>query len=190
MLGWKHGRIRITIVALTAAALSGLGCADRRRGGESSLRRAEAAPAAAAAEPRALPATRVVTCGQPGAPECPLQAWMDNRLNVALSGGDYPEVARAMRELGSDRPEAFPTWTSWTEQGVAAAERNDEEGLRKVCSGCHDDTRADYRRTMRDRPVPGSQGAADKPARPRTTGPESLSGGHLGSDLDGEPERP
>jgi hypothetical protein len=186
MLGWKHGRIRISIVAVTAAALSGLGCADRRRGGESSLRRAEAVPVAAAAQPPALPATRTVTCGQPGAPECPLQAWMDNRLNVALSGGAYAEVARAMRELGSDRPEAFPTWASWTEQGVAAAERHDEEGLRKVCSGCHDDTRADYRRTMRDRPAPGSPSSADRRARARASHHE----GQPGSDLDGEPERP
>ena len=91
---------------------------------------------------------------------------MDNRLNVALSTADYPEVARSMRELAADRPEAFATWTSWAEQGAAAADRQDDAGIRKVCSGCHDDTRDAYRRTMRDRPVPAAPAACPPPRPP------------------------
>jgi hypothetical protein len=111
-----------------------------------------------------------VTCGQLGAPECPLQAWMDNRLNVALSTANYLEVARSMRELAADRPEAFATWATWAEEGAAAADRQDELAIRRACSGCHDDTREAYRLTMRDRPVP----AAPLPAPAATSATETL----------------
>ncbi len=159
MLGWLQrggfrAQLRIATLAGMAVAVTACACADRRRGSESAVRAAAAAPApmvapiGAAAGP-----SRAAGCGLPGEPDCPLQAWMDHRFNGALSSGDYPELARSMRELAADRPEPFSTWASWAEQGAAAAERQDDAGIRKACSGCHDDTREAYRQTMRDRPV-------------------------------------
>jgi hypothetical protein len=87
---------------------------------------------------------------------------MDARLNAALSSGDYLGVARSMRELAADSPAVFTTWTRWAAQGATAAERQDQAAIRKVCSGCHHDTREEYRRTMRDRPVRAP------PSHPRT----------------------
>jgi hypothetical protein len=160
-------------VALTACACA---CADRRRNNDIALRGATPPAVTPAQEPTPPPVTAPVparpaapkepTCGQAGGPECPLQAWMDARLNTALSTADYPEVARALRELAADRPDGFPTWITWTESGAAAADRKDDAAIRKSCNGCHDDTRETYRRTIRDRPM--RAGPAPTAARPET----------------------
>ena len=160
MFGWlnlttRARTLRLAAVTGLAAALSVGACADRRRGGEQMVRVAVAAPATPVSpeplEPAAAPAP--VDCGQPGAPECPLQGWMDNRLNAALSTGDYAEVTRAFRELVEDSPESFSSWAVWAERGALAAERRDDAGIRKACTGCHDENRETYRRTMRNRPL-------------------------------------
>ena len=142
---------RIAALAVIGMALSGSGCADRRRGGEQMVRVAVAAPAVPTEKPQPLKPVARKDCGQPNAPECPLQAWMDNRLNAALSTGDYPEVARAFRELGDDAPETFSSWPVWSERGALAAEKQDDAGIRRACAGCHDENREAYRRTMRNR---------------------------------------
>jgi hypothetical protein len=151
---------RTRIAGLTALAIAlmacACACADRRRNNDSALRTPSATPATepAPAPPPPTPPPappKAPTCGLPDTPECPMQAWMDARLNTALSTADYAEVARAMRELAADRPDGFPTWISWAEKGAAAADRKDEAGIRKSCTGCHDDTRETYRRTMRER---------------------------------------
>jgi hypothetical protein len=145
---WRAGLLSMT-VALAACACS------NRRGGQSPVATAVAAPTPTAPGPGPESPAVVpkLPCGLAGTPECPLQAWMDSRLNTALSTGDYPDVARAMRELAADSPEPFASWGSWAEQGAAAADRQDDAGIRKACSGCHDEARETYRRTMRDRPV-------------------------------------
>jgi hypothetical protein len=103
---------------------------------------------------------QIAACGQLGGPDCPLQAWMDNRLSTAFSTGDFPEVARSFRELAAEQPEGLTTWVTWAEQGANAAERRDVAGVQKVCLGCHEDTREAYRKTMRDRPIRAAMNAA------------------------------
>jgi hypothetical protein len=152
MFGWLHLTrrprfLRVAVVASIGMALTASACADRRRGGDQMVRVAVAAPADSPPPKPTAPSN----CGQAGAPECPLQAWMDNRLNAALSTGDYAEVAKAFRELGADAPDNFSSWVTWSEQGASAAERQDDAGIRKVCSGCHSQHRELYRRTMRTR---------------------------------------
>jgi hypothetical protein len=136
-----------------AAALSAAACGERRRAADQMVRVAVAAPATPVPAQPLKTAAAPSNCGQPGAPECPLQAWMDNRLNAALSTGDYAEVTRAFRELVEDAPESFSSWAVWAERGALAAERHDDAGIRRACSGCHDQNRETYRRTMRNRAV-------------------------------------
>jgi hypothetical protein len=156
MFGWLRP---VAAGASIAVVLATGGCADRRRSNDDMVRAAVAAPAPAPHPPAPrTPPPAAKECGQPGAPECPLQAWMDNRLNASLSTGDYREVARAFRELAAEAPESFASWGTWSEKGALAAERQDDAGIRKSCSGCHDEHREAYRRTMRDHQLRASAG--------------------------------
>ena len=166
--GPKLTGVHVRIAALLGMVVTLSACAhidrwlSRSRAGEpATAPPVPEAPATTEPEPSPPPGPageateveRMTICGQLGAPDCPLQAWMDGRLNTAFSTGDFPEVARSFRELAADPPEGFITWGSWAEQGAEAADRHDEAGVRQVCLGCHEDTRDTYRKTMRDRPV-------------------------------------
>jgi hypothetical protein len=89
-------------------------------------------------------------------PDCPLQSWMDHRLNGPLSREEYPALGGAFRDLAAIAPAGYSGWTAWAKGGAAAAERRDHAGVHKACTGCHDGYRARYRSAMRARPLPSS----------------------------------
>jgi len=95
-------------------------------------------------------------CGNAGEPECPLQAWMDDRLNTELAEGNYPQLARSLRALAQDAPAELHNWRRWAELAASAAADGDGDGVRSACSGCHDEHRRAYRKLMRGRPVRSS----------------------------------
>lgn len=134
-------------------AAATLACSDRRR----PLTQAPAPAAPAALPTQAAPVAEAEnpSCGLAGMPDCPLQAWMDARLNAAVSDGDLAAVARSLRELARDAPAGFGSWSRWADQGAEAADRQDQAGVQAACSGCHDENRETYRRTIRHRPVRG-----------------------------------
>ena len=142
---------------LLALLVAGLACEDKNAPIERLAAAARAAPVhvtvtAAQAAPRAEPAAEP-TCGLAGMPECPLQRWMDHHLSGPLSREEYPDVARAFRDLAAVAPTGFGGWSSWAQGGAAAAEQRDSTAIHKACNGCHDGYRERYRKTMRDRPV-------------------------------------
>lgn len=104
-------------------------------------------------DPPADPSAEPITCGLDGLPECPLQYWMDHRLSGPLSRQDFPNVARAFRDLANAEPPGYAGWRLWAQGGAVAADREDAIGIRRACSGCHDTYRERYRRTIRARPM-------------------------------------
>jgi hypothetical protein len=139
-------------VGLILALLGGGGCGDKHPAAPM----AQAAPAPALVEP---PAPVEQTCGTQGMPDCPLQRWMDHQLSGPLSRDEYPVLTRSFRDLAAAAPTGFSGWSAWAQGGAVAAERQDDAGVRKACTGCHDGYRERYRRTLRERPMP----AADPP---------------------------
>ena len=126
------------------------GCGDRRRAPEPP----PAPPPPVAAEPAPPPdpaAAEEPRCGHAGQPDCPLQAWMDAQLNTAMSDGNFAALARSLRELAHDPPSGFSNWRRWAEKGADAAERNDQAEVKAACSGCHNEHRETYRKTIRGR---------------------------------------
>jgi hypothetical protein len=112
------------------------------------------APVAIAASP-APPVESI--CGLQGMPDCPLQGWMDNHLSGPLSRDDYPALMRGFRELAAVAPVGFSGWGAWAQGGEAAADQQDHAAVQKACTGCHDGYRERYRKTLRNRPMPGSE---------------------------------
>jgi hypothetical protein len=99
---------------------------------------------------------KIATCGTQGMPDCPLQNWMDHRLNGPFSRDEFPTLIQSFRDLAAVAPIGFSGWGAWAEGGAAAAERQDHAGIHKACTGCHDGYRERYRQSMRERPVPAS----------------------------------
>ncbi len=102
-----------------------------------------------------LPEITNPTCGQAGMPECPLQLWMDHHLSGPLSREDYSAVADAFRRLGAAAPAGFTGWAAWADGGALAASRRDFAAVNRACTGCHDTYRPRFRRTLRERALPG-----------------------------------
>jgi hypothetical protein len=78
---------------------------------------------------------------------------MDARLNTAMSDGNFPALARSLRELADDPPAGFASWRKWADAGAEAAQRNDQTEVKAACTGCHHENRELYRKTVRTRVV-------------------------------------
>lgn len=121
------------------------------------VRRAE--PMLVPAAPRSVfrpadPVPAAPRCGEPGRPECPLQRWMDQRLNGPLAQEATAELVKSFRYLAAIAPQEFPDWGAWALNGAESASRGDFEAIKRSCTGCHDDYRARYRKEMRARALP------------------------------------
>lgn len=113
-------------------------------------------PAPQAVFKPADPAPRpgVPGCGEPGRPECPLQRWMDQRLNGPLASEATAQLEKSFRYLAAIAPAEFPDWAAWALNGAESATRGDFEAVKRSCAGCHNDYRARYRKEMRARALP------------------------------------
>jgi hypothetical protein len=139
--------VRATLLLVTLVSL--IGCQERRRTPGVVL---PAQVTMRSALPTPAPPPR--SCGNAGEPDCPLQAWMDDRLNAELGHGNYSQLARSLRTLAEDAPAGLHNWRRWAEIGARAADDRDADGVRSACNGCHDEHRRQYRNLMRARPVP------------------------------------
>lgn len=142
-------RMNAVTKLLTVLAAMSLACTERKKNVEHPVSPPPPIEHPAPPPEPAAPAN----CGQTGAPDCPLQAWMDTHLNAALSSNDLPAVAQGLREVAADAPADFADWAAWAEGGADAALRGDVAAVKRACSGCHNDYRETYRKTMRTRPV-------------------------------------
>jgi hypothetical protein len=140
--------------AMGALALAALGIACSGKSAASDESGARAAPAAVSVRPAATTPAEP-NCGGQGMPECPLQSWMDAHLNGPLSREEYPTLVRAFRDLAAVGPSEYAGgWAAWAKVGASAAEHKDHAAIHKACAGCHDNYRAHYRKTLRERPMP------------------------------------
>lgn len=110
---------------------------------------------AVAASARELRAEGSATCGTPGLPPCPLQAWMRQRIAGPLASNDMASLAAGLDAAARFSPD--PAWTQWARyanEGAAAARQGDVATARRACKACHGHYRAEYRARYRDRPLP------------------------------------
>jgi hypothetical protein len=125
-----------TVLALALTSTAGLALG-------SSAGQSEAAPAQGA------------TCGGPGLPACPLQAWMRANIAAPLAANNSGALAVALEKTAKLSPDA--SWGSWSTiaaQGAAAAKKGDVAGARASCKACHEAWREKYKQQYRQRPVP------------------------------------
>ena len=138
--------------AVLATALLASACG--RKSAASEPPEPAVAPAAGSAHV-ATPPGPEPACGGQGMPECPLQSWMDAHLNGPLSREEYPTLVRAFRDLAAAGPsEYLGGWAAWAKVGAVSAEHKDSAAIHRACAGCHDNYRARYRKTLRERPMP------------------------------------
>jgi hypothetical protein len=124
------------------------------------------APTPLSKQPAAVPASgrddRVVACGQENQPDCPLQGWMDQRINTAFTTRNARELAAAFRFLSRIAPAGYADWAGWAEGGAAAATKSDFSLVKRACAGCHNDYRERYRSEMRSRVLPVEETSAGR----------------------------
>ncbi len=97
----------------------------------------------------------LASCGRPGQPLCPMQAWMKSEVGAPLGEGKLAPVASALHRLASEPPDpAWALWRSSASDGAAAAAKNDMAAVRQSCRTCHDAYRTEYRKRFRTRPPP------------------------------------
>ena len=86
----------------------------------------------------------------------PLQQWMIGNATPAMSREEYDRLEKVFQRIGAMAPSerGFEAWPAVSRAGAAAAARHDIEGARHACKDCHDNMRAEYKRTLRMRPLP------------------------------------
>jgi hypothetical protein len=120
----------------------------------------------AAAEAQPTAPVSYPPCGDMGLPDCPLAVWMDAGPNNFLHLNLMTPLAAALRRLATIEPSGYPEWDTWALAGAASAERDDRDGVKRACAGCHDQYRSRYRSEIRGRPVSISTGVPDAGADP------------------------
>lgn len=91
-------------------------------------------------------------CGGKGQKDCPMQGWMKEVMDEALSSGDGARLASALAYAAGKPPPGMGQWTSIASAGAAKAKVGDISAAKMRCKQCHELYRAKYRATMRDRP--------------------------------------
>jgi hypothetical protein len=112
---------------------------------------------AAPAAPTRPATTRPATPTAPPAPVAevyPLKEWMSANLARPVKSAEFEALEEALKQAASFAPPEFETWRSIASAGARAAHARDIEGVRQSCSDCHAQYRANYRDTMRSRPLP------------------------------------
>lgn len=94
-------------------------------------------------------------CGNPGAPPCPLQAWMRGNIAHPLAANDLKALANGLDRTAKLSPDmAWASWPIIASQGAAAARKGDITAVRASCKSCHATWRDAYKAKFRNRPIP------------------------------------
>jgi hypothetical protein len=106
---------------------------------------------AAGDEDSGLPAG--ATCGKKPLPDCPLQAWMKSNVGGPMQAKNFPAIAAGLRNAVALGPPGYGNWASICQDGAKAADAQNLDGVKKSCSGCHNQYQTRYRTEMRDRKI-------------------------------------
>jgi hypothetical protein len=97
------------------------------------------------------------SCGKPGLPDCPLQAWMKSNIVAPKAAGNAELLAKNLMRVSTLAP-AGSGWTAdWktiADAGAIAARKADKDGVNAACNACHSKYRKAYREKYRENPVP------------------------------------
>jgi hypothetical protein len=127
---------------------------------------AQPAAAAAAAPARPAPTAAVAPpsapaqpCGETGQPFCPLQGFMQQKLQDAVDAGNLALAAQNLARVRAFVPDPSwndggSGWSSLVDAALAAASHNDADATRNACKSCHKTWRAKYKASFRTRPLP------------------------------------
>jgi hypothetical protein len=92
------------------------------------------------------------SCGSPGKPPCPLQAFMRTHAAAPLSAGDYVALEQSLATIARQNPEPAK-WANWTKiaaDGAAAAREGRAAQVRASCGRCHRAYRRAYNGRYRE----------------------------------------
>jgi hypothetical protein len=92
-----------------------------------------------------------LACGAVDQPDCPTQRWMKSTLQSYLRSRDFKRLEASFVSLAERAPQGFADWESIAAAGATAAHAGDEAGVRRSCQACHDQHRARFRQTDRQR---------------------------------------
>lgn len=153
MLATRH----VLFVSTLLSALALAGCPDKNDGNKpapsASASAAPSASAAASASGKpAASASAGVACGSKTNP-CPLQKWMQDNANPAVSAGDTAALATALEQMQKFAPAGYTNWVSISKDGAKAAKAGDLAGAKASCRSCHDQYKNKYKTEMRDRKI-------------------------------------
>jgi cytochrome c peroxidase len=110
---------------------------------------APAVPSDSAVAPATNASGAAVTCGKPGLPDCPLQAWMKANLQVYLKQADGKRLAAALDTLARHEPRGYVGWAAAANGAAKAARAGNFAQVRTECKNCHDQLRSAFRTEMR-----------------------------------------
>jgi hypothetical protein len=113
---------------------------------------AKTASATAAPTASAIADAKTFDCGAKGQKPCPMQKWMKTVMAAASSSDDGDQLASALTYVANHPPPGFATWTAISQSGAKKAKAGDLEGAKVSCKQCHDQFKAEYKATLRDRP--------------------------------------
>ena len=97
------------------------------------------------------------SCGKPGLPDCPLQAWMKANIVAPKSAGNAELLAKNLLRIAALAPSGSgwgAEWKTLADAGAIAARKADKDGVNAACAACHTKYRKAYRDKYRENPVP------------------------------------
>jgi hypothetical protein len=98
-------------------------------------------------------------CGGKGQTPCPLQGWMEDKMDPLQEKGDAKGLAPLFEQVAKFVPDpawntASPSWASIAKAGADAAKAGDLAGAKAQCKSCHKAFREKYKSAFRTKPLP------------------------------------
>jgi hypothetical protein len=98
-------------------------------------------------------------CGGKGQPSCPLQGWMETKMDPAVDKKDTAALAALFDQLQKMSPDpkwnsATPSWNAIAKEGADAAKKGDLAAAKATCKSCHKAFREKYKTTFRASALP------------------------------------
>jgi mono/diheme cytochrome c family protein len=118
--------------------------------GSASVARSTASPSDATTTSR----SETSTCGIKPLPDCPLQAFMKQRVVPPSAAEDLGALATVLERVAKMAPPGYGSWSQIANDGASAARAGNLEAARASCSGCHGPYRAKYKSERRDAAIP------------------------------------
>lgn len=88
--------------------------------------------------------------------DSPMKKWMKTEVQPAKASANWAKLQTLLGALGSKNPDAaaFPKWKQFSDDGIAAAKKEDKDALNKSCTGCHNAYKKQYKEKFPDGAAP------------------------------------